>query len=282
MRALVVVPTYDEGENIGGMIDRLLKLDPPLDVLVVDDSSPDGTGQIVLDVASSLPTGRVRLLTRPAKEGLAAAYRDGFTRALELGYEAVVQMDADGSHPVETVTELLEALDAGADLALGTRYMPGGGVTKDWAWYRRALSQGGSIYSRVILGLPYRDLTGGFKAWRASTLRRIQPIGQDVSGYAFQIQTTFRAHRLGARIVEVPFIFQERELGRSKMSARIALEAVGAVWRIRRQPLAPPADVPRPTSPTSAEPPPSTRVPQPATEPLREVRHPTPGSSASP
>lgn len=182
-------------------------------MLVVDDSSPDGTGHVVLAVASTLPVGRVRLLTRPATEGLAAAYRDGFTKALELGHDVIVQMDADDTHPVETITVLLEAIEGGADLALGTRYMPGGGVTSEWAWYRRALSQGGSVYSRLILGLPYGDLTGGFKAWRASMLRAIQPIGQDVSGYAFQIQTTFRAHRLGARIVEVPFVFQEREQG---------------------------------------------------------------------
>jgi len=256
MRVLVVLPTYEEAENVGLMIDRLLKVDPPLDVLVVDDSSPDGTGQAVLEVASTLPTGRVRLLTRHAKEGLAAAYRDGFNRGLELGYDTVVQLDADGSHPVETVTTLLDALEDGADLALGTRYMPGGGVTSEWAWYRKAISRGGSVYARLILGLPYRDLTGGFKAWKAPTLEAIKPIGGDVSGYAFQIQTTFRAHRLGARIVEVPFVFQERERGKSKMSPRIAIEAVGAVWRIRRH---------APTRPTSCGP----------------AHEATPGSSAS-
>lgn len=275
MRALVVLPTYEEAENIGGMIDRLVKLKPPLDVLVVDDSSPDGTGRVVLDIASHLPEGRVRLLTRPGKEGLAAAYRDGFARALELGYDTIVQMDADGSHPVEDVTGLLDALDAGADVALGTRYMPGGGVTSEWPWYRRALSQGGSLYSRLILGIPYKDLTGGFKAWRAPILRMIQPIGQDVSGYAFQIQTTFKAHRLGARIVEVPFVFRERERGSSKMSTRIALEAVAAVWRIRRQGVRPATVTPPAVFPSA------TAMPQPATEPLGEVSRPTPGSSAS-
>ena len=264
MRALVVLPTYDESENVGRMIGRLVNLNPPLDVLVVDDSSPDGTGQIVLEVASTVPTGRVRLLTRPNREGLAAAYRDGFGRALELGYDAIVQMDADGSHPVETVTALLAAIDGGADLALGTRYMPGGGVTSQWAWYRRALSRGGSVYARLILGLPYRDLTGGFKAWKASTLSGIQPVGEGVSGYAFQIQTTYRAHRLGARIVEVPFLFGDRELGKSKMSTRIALEAVGAVWKIRRQgPPPPPSPGPGTTEPVDGN-----------------AHRPTPGSSA--
>jgi dolichol-phosphate mannosyltransferase len=262
MRALVVLPTYDEVENIGRMINLLVALSPPVDVLVVDDSSPDGTGHVVLDAASSLPTGRVQLMKRPIREGLAAAYRDGFSRALELGYDTIVQMDADGSHPVETVPALLQALGDGADLALGTRYMPGGGVTSEWAWYRRALSRGGSVYARLILGLPYRDLTGGFKAWKAPTLGGIQPVGEGVSGYAFQIQTTFKAQRLGARIVEVPFLFGERELGKSKMSTRIALEAVGAVWKIRRQ------------APTSS-------AARPVIEPSGDARRPTPGSSAT-
>lgn len=234
-RTVVVLPTYNEVDNVAAIIGCLLALPERPDVLVVDDSSPDGTGAAVRDLAERLPTGRVRLHTRRAREGLAAAYRDGFGQALELGYDVVVQMDADGSHPVEAVARLLEALDAGADVAVGSRYVPGGDVTAEWAWVRRALSSGGNRYARLMLGLPYRDLTSGFKAWRAATLASIQPVGGDLSGYAFQIHTTLSAHRRGAKVVEVPFFFHDRQRGTSKMSTRIAFEAVFAVRRMRAE-----------------------------------------------
>ena len=234
MRTIVVLPTYQEAENIGGIVGQVLASPLAPDVLVVDDSSPDGTGDVVRRLAAGLPEGRVRLLTRPVKEGLGAAYRAGFAEAVALGYDAVVQMDADGSHPVSALAPMAAALEAGADLVLGSRYVPGGAVDPAWPWYRRALSRGGNVYARVLLRSRITDLTGGFKMWRASLLARLDLDSLTAAGYAFQIQTTLAALELGARTAQVPILFTERTRGSSKMSRAIVAEAMVAVLRMRR------------------------------------------------
>ncbi|WP_432491683.1 polyprenol monophosphomannose synthase [Kineococcus gypseus] len=235
LRAVVVLPTYDEAGNIAAMLQRLLDSPVAPDVLVVDDSSPDGTGEIVRRVAAGLPAGRVRLLTRTVKDGLGAAYRAGFAEVLRTGeHDAVVQMDADGSHPVEVLPRMLDELAAGADLVLGARYVPGGALDDAWPWYRKALSRGANTYARVLLRAPVADLTGGYKAWRAPLLRSLDLDALTAAGYAFQIQTTLAALQRGARVREVPILFTERTAGTSKMSGAIITEAMGAVWRMRR------------------------------------------------
>ncbi|PPK93105.1 dolichol-phosphate mannosyltransferase [Kineococcus xinjiangensis] len=234
MRTIVVLPTYQEAENIAGIIAAVLASPVAPDVLVVDDSSPDGTGDVVRGVAAGLPEGRVRLLTRPVKEGLGAAYRSGFAQAVALGYDAVVQMDADGSHPVSALVPMAAALAGGADLVLGSRYVPGGAVDDAWPWYRRLLSRGGNVYARVLLRSDITDLTGGFKMWRASLLARLDLDSLTAAGYAFQIQTTLAALELGARTAQVPILFTERTRGSSKMSRSIVAEAMVAVVRMRR------------------------------------------------
>ena len=234
MRTIVVLTTYQEAENIGGIVGQVLASPLAPDVLVVDDSSPDGTGDVVRRLAAGLPEGRVRLLTRPVKEGLGAAYRAGFAEAVALGYDAVVQMDADGSHPVSALAPMAAALEAGADLVLGSRYVPGGAVDPAWPWYRRALSRGGNVYARVLLRSRITDLTGGFKMWRASLLARLDLDSLTAAGYAFQIQTTLAALELGARTAQVPILFTERTRGSSKMSRAIVAEAMVAVLRMRR------------------------------------------------
>ncbi len=254
MRAVVVVPTYNEVDNVDALISGLAEIDeavrldesdrPSVDVVVVDDSSPDGTADRVVKLAEGYRPGMINVLVRPRPEGLAPAYRAGFAWALERGYQAVVQMDADGSHPVAVVPALLSALAGGADLALGARYIPGGSTDPDWAWHRKALSVAGNTYARLVLGLPYRDLTGGFKAWSADLLASISPVGGSLSGYAFQIHTTYAAHRRGARIVEVPFRFKERVHGASKMHGRIVSEGLSAVVAMRFRP--PPGRFDRP------------------------------------
>lgn len=233
MRTVVVLPTYNEAENIGSMLDLVLDSPVVADVLVVDDNSPDGTAGIVRSHRQYVG-GRVRLLSRAGKEGLGAAYRAGFRAALDHGYDVVVQMDADGSHPVAALPSLVYALAAGADLALGSRYVPGGAVV-DWPLRRRLLSRGGNVFARRALGIAVRDLTGGYKAWSAAALRGVDLDAADASGYAFQIQTTVSALRRGARVVEVPITFADRRFGRSKMTPAIAREAVGAVLALRRR-----------------------------------------------
>ena len=225
MLTWVVTPTYNERTNIDGLLDRLLGLRPELAVVVVDDGSPDGTGARVAERA--IAETRLHLLTRPSKDGLATAYLLGFRHALAAGAERVVQMDADLSHDPDDVSRLLAS---GADLVLGSRYVPGGGV-RNWPVHRQLLSRGGSAYARLLLGLPQRDLTGGFKAWRAPALRAVLERPVASNGYVFQAETTLRAARLGFRIEEVPIVFTEREGGVSKMSGAIAVEAV---WRVPR------------------------------------------------
>ncbi|WP_338073874.1 polyprenol monophosphomannose synthase [Kineococcus siccus] len=235
LRAVVVLPTYNEAGNIAGMLDLVLGSPVAPDALVVDDSSPDGTGEEVREVAARYPEGRVRLLTRATKDGLGAAYRAGFAAAVATGdYDVVVQMDADGSHPVAALVPMLDALAAGADLVLGARYVPGGALDDAWPWYRKALSRGANTYARLLLRAPVADLTGGFKAWRAGLLASLDLDVLTAAGYAFQIQTTLAALERGAVVREVPILFTERTHGTSKMSQAIIAEAMVAVVRMRR------------------------------------------------
>ncbi|MBI2881703.1 MAG: polyprenol monophosphomannose synthase [Candidatus Tectomicrobia bacterium] len=226
---LVVVPTYNEAENIGPLLRAVLSLPFPLEVLVVDDGSPDGTADRVEEMAREDP--RIHLLRRPGKMGLGSAYLDAFRWALRWDYARVVEMDADFSHDPRHLPALLEASER-ADLVLGSRYVPGG-ETAGWTPLRKFISRAGSLYARAILGLSVRDLTGGYKCFRRQVLEAI-PLDEVVSeGYAFQIEMTFRALRKGFRVIEVPIRFTDRRVGQSKMSWRIFWEAVRNVWWIR-------------------------------------------------
>jgi dolichol-phosphate mannosyltransferase len=224
--SIVVVPTFNEAENLPTLAERLLALPVAVDLLVVDDASPDGTGEISEDL-SRRTGGRVRALHRPGKLGLGSAYLAGFTRGLADGYRRIVQMDCDFSHDPAMVPRLLATLDR-ADLVIGSRYVPGGGV-ENWGLLRRAISRGGSLYARLLLGVPVNDVTGGFKAWRRETLETVGIPFVRSNGYCFQVEMTYRAFRRGARIREVPIVFPDRRVGKSKMSRRIVLEAV---WRV--------------------------------------------------
>lgn len=227
----VVLPTYNEAENLRPVGEAILAALPNAHLLVVDDASPDGTG-IVAD-AMAAADRRVSVLHRQRKEGLGPAYLAGFRTALAGGASLVVQMDADGSHDPGDLPRLVAPILADeADLVIGSRYVAGGRV-ENWALWRRLVSRGGSLYARGILGLPVRDLTGGFKAWRASTLAAIGFGGIHAGGYVFQIEMTYRAHRLGARVREIPIVFRERRAGRSKMNRRIVAEALVVVLRLR-------------------------------------------------
>ena len=227
----VVLPTYNERENLERIASAILGAVPEASLLVVDDASPDGTGVIADTLAARDP--RVSVLHRAAREGLGVAYRDAFRWVLDRpDTRAVVQMDADFSHDPADLPRLLAPLMRNADLALGTRYMRGGG-TVGWPWYRRMISRGGTLFARTVLLLPYRDLTGGFKAWRRELLDAIRLRGTSGSGYGFQIETTWWAHRRGAVIREVPIVFRERVAGTSKMSGGIVREAMLLVVGLR-------------------------------------------------
>ena len=227
----VVLPTYDEVENLPGIAGAVLAALPLATLLVVDDSSPDGTGKLAEDLAAGNP--RVRVRHRPGKAGLGRAYLEGFQVALEAGATSVVQMDADWSHDPGKLPELLAPIaEDRADLVIGSRYIRGGRVL-DWGLGRRLISRMGSLFARTVLGLQPHDLTGGFKAWRASTLAAIDFAGVHAGGYVFQIEMTHRASRAGARVAEVPITFQDRRVGRSKMSRRIIFEALLVVVRLR-------------------------------------------------
>ena len=227
----VVLPTYNERENVERMADAILAALPEGSLLIVDDSSPDGTGELADTIAAREP--RVSVLHRPGKQGLGVAYREGFRWVLEHPeVRAVVQMDADFSHDPADLPRLLAPLMGNADLVLGTRYMPGG-ATVGWPWYRKLISRGGTLFARTVLLLPYRDLTGGFKAWRREVLEAIRLRETSGSGYGFQIETTWWAHRRGASIVQVPIVFRERVAGASKMTGGIVREAMLLVLRLR-------------------------------------------------
>jgi len=227
----VVLPTYNEADNLPGISAAILEALPVATLLVVDDGSPDGTGELADELASRDP--RIRVRHRPAKRGLGRAYLDGFGEALGGGATIVVQMDADWSHDPAALPGLIEpVVDGRADLVIGSRYAPGGQVT-DWGLGRRLISRGGSTFARLVLGLGPRDLTGGFKAWRAETLDRLPFVGVRAGGYVFQIEMTYRASRLGATVVEVPITFRDRRVGQSKMSRRIVAEALLVVIGLR-------------------------------------------------
>jgi dolichol-phosphate mannosyltransferase len=227
----VVLPTYEEAENLPGIAEAILAAVPGSTLLVVDDGSPDGTGEIADRMAAENP--RVRVRHRPGKAGLGRAYLDGFRVALEGGASSLVQMDADWSHDPAVLPALLAPILAGdADLVIGSRYTRGGKVL-DWGLGRRLVSRGGSLFARTVLRLKPQDLTGGFKAWRGSTLAAIPFDGIHAGGYVFQIEMTHRASRAGARVAEVPITFQDRRVGRSKMSRKIIFEALFVVLRLR-------------------------------------------------
>jgi dolichol-phosphate mannosyltransferase len=228
---VMVVPTYNEALNLDRVVTRLLAAVPETDVLVVDDASPDGTGELADKLAAR--DARVHVLHRPGKSGLGPAYVAGFRWGRQHGYAVLVEMDADGSHAPEQLPRLLAAL-TDADLVLGSRYLPGGEV-RDWPFYREALSRGGNLYTRRLLRLPLTDATGGFRAVRGSLVDRL-PFDEVASeGYCFQVDWAWRAARAGARVVEVPITFTERAFGRSKMSSSIVAEALVRVtaWGLR-------------------------------------------------
>ena len=230
---VVVLPTYNEIENVEPLAAAILDAVPQATLLVVDDGSPDGTGQLADTLAAR--DERIRVLHRPGKQGLGVAYRAGFRWALDRPEtDAVVQMDADFSHDPADLPRLLAPLMTHADLVLGTRYIRGG-ATLGWPWYRLVISRGGTTFARTVLLLPYRDLTGGFKAWRRDMLENIRLREISAQGYGFQIETTWWAHRRGARIVQVPIVFRERQAGRSKMSGTIVREALWRVLALRWQ-----------------------------------------------
>jgi dolichol-phosphate mannosyltransferase len=224
-RVLVVVPTYEEVENLEPLVQRVRASVPDADVLVADDSSPDGTGELADSIAAADP--HVHVLHRARKEGLGAAYLAGFQWALERDYGVIVEMDADGSHRPEDLPRLLRALE-GADLVLGSRWVSGGRVV-NWPARRKVLSVGGNTYARLALGVPLRDITGGYRAFRRGTLEELDLDGVASQGYCFQVDLAWRAYRKGLRVVEVPITFVERERGASKMSGGIVREAL---WRV--------------------------------------------------
>jgi dolichol-phosphate mannosyltransferase len=229
----LVLPTYNEAENIEAFVravlPKLAESAPEYHVLIVDDSSPDGTGEIADRLAAELP--QVEVLHRPLKQGLGRAYLAGFSHALAGGADFVLEMDSDFSHDPDDLPRLLAAAQH-ADLVLGSRYVSGGGVT-DWGLTRRLISRGGSTYARHVLGIPVRDLTGGFKCFRREVLERVDLECIHADGYGFQIELTYRAIKAGFRVVEVPILFRDRRAGVSKMSARIAVEAVWKVPALR-------------------------------------------------
>ncbi|GAB2745464.1 polyprenol monophosphomannose synthase [Arthrobacter bambusae] len=223
MRVLTIIPTYNELESLPKTLGRLRAAVPASDVLVVDDNSPDGTGQLADSIAAE--DSQVHVLHRKGKEGLGAAYIAGFKWGMAAGYDVLVEMDADGSHQPEQLPLLLDAINDGADLAMGSRWVPGGG-TVNWPLYRQAISRTGSTYARLMLGLKIKDITGGYRAFRRSTLEALKLDQVESVGYGFQVDLAWRVAKLGLKIVERPITFVERELGASKMSGNIVVEAM--------------------------------------------------------
>lgn len=226
---VVVVPTYNERGNIEKLLPALLQVDPEIEVVVVDDQSPDGTGDAVAAVAAEL--GRIHLVRRESKQGLGPAYQSGFRKALDLGADYIVQMDADFSHPIDSLPEMFLQAEKN-DLVLGSRYYEGITVV-NWPIERLLLSYFGNYYVRKITRMPISDTTGGFKCWRRATLESINLAGIRANGYSFQIEMNYRAWCKGFKIVEVPIIFMDRTIGDSKMSKRIGLEALWIVWELK-------------------------------------------------
>lgn len=236
-RVVMVVPTYNEISNLAGVVARLRRCTPDVDILVVDDNSPDGTGRLADELAAADP--QVRVLHRPTKQGLGAAYVAGFQAALAAGYDVIGEMDADGSHQPEQLPLLLAAIPD-ADLVIGSRWVPGGSVV-NWARHRRALSRGGNLYTRLLLGIDVRDATAGFRLFRRETLETVHVDRVQSLGYVFQVELVYRALSAGLRVVEVPIQFVERVRGDSKMTPEVARESLvritrwGLAQRLRRR-----------------------------------------------
>lgn len=229
-RILIIIPTYNEKNTLPVIVEAIFDVISDVHILVIDDASPDGTGELADEMASS--NERTKVLHRRGKLGLGTAYVEGFRYALKNDYDVIVEMDADMSHDPRYLPDLLEALDDGADVAVGSRNIKGGGV-EGWGIGRQVLSKGGSLYSRSVLGVSVRDLTTGYKAF---TRRALEVIGVDnirSAGYSFQIETTYRAIRKGLKVVEVPILFVDRRVGQSKMSRRIFVEALMMAWKLR-------------------------------------------------
>jgi dolichol-phosphate mannosyltransferase len=229
MKTLIVVPTYNERENIAALVPAIFEATPDVEILVVDDNSPDGTGEVVRSLQSRFP--HVHLLSRRGKEGLGKAYLAGFRWGLEKGYGALVEMDADFSHRPEDLKELLKELPDN-DFVMGSRWVQGG-RTVNWGLGRKIISRGGSFYARQILRYTVKDWTGGFNGWKADTLRNLDLDSVRSEGYSFQIELKYRALKRGFQGKEVPIVFEDRRVGQSKMSSRIVLEALYRVWGIR-------------------------------------------------
>ena len=233
MQVLVIIPTYDEAENIADVVARVHEAAPHAHVLVVDDNSPDGTGDLVEAMAAE--DGRLHLLRRPGKAGLGSAYRAGFAWGAAEGFDVMVEMDADLSHDPAALPSLLARIEDGADLAIGSRYVPGGSIP-DWKWHRKALSRWGNRYAGAVLDLDVADATAGYRAYRAAALAAIDLDSVRADGYGFQIEMAYRVARNGGRIDEVPIAFTDRIRGTSKMSGRIVVEALTLVtwWGAKR------------------------------------------------
>jgi len=229
MKAIVIVPTYNEAENIANLIDKIFSVDSNLNILVVDDNSPDGTAEIVKRISEKDP--RVHLIKRPGKLGLGTAYIEGFKYALANGYEAIFEMDADFSHNPEDIPRFLDALED-ADLVIGSRYLTGVNVI-NWPLRRLMLSYFANLYTRIITGMPVRDATGGYKCFRAEALKQIDLDKIKTNGYGFQIEMNFRFWAKGFRVKEIPIVFVDRRNGVSKMNKKIILEAVFLVWKLK-------------------------------------------------
>ena len=226
VRVLTIIPTYNERESLPTVITRLRAAVPEAHVLIADDNSPDGTGDLADSLAAA--DGNIHVLHRARKEGLGPAYLAGFAWGLERDYDVLVEMDADCSHQPEQLPLLLDAVERGADMAIGSRYVPGG-RTENWPLQRQLISRGGNLYSRILLGTSIHDITGGFRAYRDTTLRALDLDSVRSRGYCFQIDLAWRAERLGLKIVEVPITFVEREEGASKMSNDVTVEAATSV-----------------------------------------------------
>jgi dolichol-phosphate mannosyltransferase len=230
MKILIILPTYNEIENLQAVVEEILARGP-YDILVVDDNSPDGTGALA-DKLAKKHRDRVHVLHRAAKEGLGRAYIDGFKWGLQRDYDVFFEMDADFSHNPAHLSQFVREIEDGADLVLGSRNIKGGG-TRNWSVLRTLVSKGGSQYARLILFSPYHDLTSGFKAFRREVLEDLDLENVDSNGYSFQIELTHRTHQMGYKVRETPIIFVDRKVGKSKMTGRIVLEAMLVVWKIR-------------------------------------------------
>jgi dolichol-phosphate mannosyltransferase len=233
LRITVILPTYNEAENLPGMFSVLLALPLDLHLLVLDDNSPDGTGRIADELAAQYP-GKISVIHRAGKLGLRTAYLEGIQRALDSDAEAVAQMDSDFSHDPARLVEMTEALQAGADVAIGSRYVPNGSVDKNWPFWRKALSAFGNFYARTILNFELRDVTTGYRLWRAETLRGMPLDRIKSSGYIFLVEMAYIAYCLEYQFAQVPIYFADRRWGKSKMSLKIQLEAAIRVWQVRR------------------------------------------------